>query len=136
MSARTLDFSVYAVLIAFALAAPFVFPNYTSQVAVMWLMVLMAVTWDMTGGQMGYNSLGNVIFFGLGMYASAVVQIWLVYDVAEYTSAFGAIVVDFNDTLVTLITICMVVGSILLAPAIVLGYAVKAAEKDDVAQGL
>ena len=55
MSARTLDFSVYAVLIAFALAAPFVFPNYTSQVAVMWLMVLMAVTWDMTGGQMGYN---------------------------------------------------------------------------------
>ena len=98
MSARTLDFSVYAVLIAFALAAPFVFPNYTSQVAVMWLMVLMAVTWDMTGGQMGYNSLGNVIFFGLGMYASAVVQIGLVYDVAEYTSAFGAIVVDFNDT--------------------------------------
>ena len=47
-----------------------------------------------------------------------------------------AFLVDFNDTMVTLITICMVVGSILLAPAIVLGYAVKAAEKDDVAQGL
>ena len=43
---------------------------------------------------------------------------------------------DFNDTMVTFITICMVLGSILLAPAIVLGYAVKAAEKDDVAQGL
>jgi hypothetical protein len=38
--------------------------------------------------------------------------------------------------MVTFITICMVVGSILLAPAIVLGYAVKAAEKDDIAQGL
>jgi hypothetical protein len=47
-----------------------------------------------------------------------------------------AFTVDFNDTMVTLITICMVLGSILLAPAIVLGYAVKAAEKDDVAQGL
>jgi hypothetical protein len=47
-----------------------------------------------------------------------------------------AFVVDFNDTMVTFITICMVIGSILLAPAIVLGYAVKAAEKDDVAQGL
>ena len=43
---------------------------------------------------------------------------------------------DFNDTMVTLITICMVIGSIFLAPAIVLGYAVKAAEKDDTAQGL
>jgi len=47
-----------------------------------------------------------------------------------------AFMVDFNDTMVTFITICMVLGSILLAPAIVLGYAVKAAEKDDIAQGL
>jgi len=47
-----------------------------------------------------------------------------------------AFMVDFNDTMVTFITICMVLGSILLAPAIVLGYAVKAAEKDDLAQGL
>ena len=97
MSAAKLDLSIYGVLILFALAVPVLFPSYTSQVAVMWLMIMMAVTWDMTGGQMGYNSLGNVIFFGLGMYASAVVQIGLVYDVAEYTAAFGAIVVEFTD---------------------------------------
>lgn len=30
------------------------------------------------------------------------------------------------------ITACLVVGSILLAPAIVLGYAIKAAEREDV----
>jgi len=42
---------------------------------------------------------------------------------------------DFNDTMVTLIVICMTIGSILLAPAIVLGYGLKAAEKDDLAQG-
>jgi len=55
---------------------------------------------------------------------------------AAITLFVVAFIVDFNETMVTFITICMVIGSILLAPAIVLGYAVKAAEKDDVAQGL
>lgn len=45
--------------------------------------------------------------------------------------AFG-----FNSVLVTLVTISLVVGSILLAPAIVLGYAVKAAEREDRERGL
>lgn len=45
--------------------------------------------------------------------------------------AFG-----FNGAIVTLITICLVVGSILLAPAIVIGYAVKAAEREDRERGL
>jgi hypothetical protein len=36
----------------------------------------------------------------------------------------------------TVVTVCLIAGSILLAPAIVLGYAVKAAEKDDRARGL
>ena len=35
---------------------------------------------------MGYNSLGNIFFFGAGMYTSAVVQIGLFYDVGMYTS--------------------------------------------------
>src|SRR3546814_17873362 len=56
----------------------------------------MAVTVDVMGGQTVYNSLGNIAFFGLGMYVSAVVQIAVVYDVAEYTAAFGAIRVDFT----------------------------------------
>ena len=59
-------------------------------------MVLFALTWDTMGGQMGYNSLGNILFFGLGMYACAVMQIGLVYDVGEYTAANGAIHVDFT----------------------------------------
>jgi hypothetical protein len=45
--------------------------------------------------------------------------------------AFG-----FKGPLVTAIIACMAVGSALLAPAIVLGHAVKAAEKDDRAAGL
>jgi branched-chain amino acid transport system permease protein len=35
---------------------------------------------------MGYNSLGNIFFFGAGMYICAVVQIGLYYDVSMYTS--------------------------------------------------
>jgi len=41
----------------------------------------------------------------------------------------------FTGTLVTAIVLLMVFGSALLAPAIVAGYAVKAAERDDLENG-
>lgn len=78
------------------IAAPLLFPAYTIQISILWLMILFALTWDIMGGQMGYNSLGNIFFFGIGMYICAVVQIGLYYDVAEYTSAYGAIKVDIS----------------------------------------
>ena len=73
-------------LLLAGVAAPLLFPAYTNQVAVLWLMIVFASTWDILGGQMGYNSLGNIFFFGAGMYTSAVVQIGLYYDVGMYTS--------------------------------------------------
>ena len=96
MSAVTSGWLLYGGIPLVGLIAPFVFPDYTFQIAVLWVMILFAQTWDVLGGQMGYNSLGNILFFGAGMYISAVVQIALVYDVGEYTSAFGAISVDFT----------------------------------------
>jgi branched-chain amino acid transport system permease protein len=60
-------------------------------------MVLMASTWDITGGQMGYNSLGNITFFGVGMYVSAVIQVSMFYDIALYTASYGAIKPEFTD---------------------------------------
>lgn len=42
----------------------------------------------------------------------------------------------FDDPVGPAIVFCIVVGSIVLAPAIVFGYAVKAAERDDRARGL
>ena len=95
---RTNEVLAYIVLAAVGILGPVFFENYIQQIAVLWIMVLMASTWDITGGQMGYNSLGNITFFGAGMYISAVVQISMGYDVAEYTAAFGAIKVDFTDT--------------------------------------
>jgi branched-chain amino acid transport system permease protein len=68
------------------LIAPFLFPAYTNEIAILWLMIVFASTWDTLGGQMGYNSLGNIFFFGAGMYISAIVQIGLYYDVEMYTS--------------------------------------------------
>lgn len=43
--------------------------------------------------------------------------------------------VDFPQALVTMIVASMVVGSVVLAPAIVFGYGVKAAEREDVEHG-
>ncbi len=81
---------LHAGLLVFGVLAPFLFPNYTVQISLLWIMILFALTWDTLGGQMGYNSLGNIVFFGVGMYISAIVQIGVVYDVALYTSPDGA----------------------------------------------
>ena len=52
---------VWASLLAVALAAPLVAPNYQSQGAFLWVMTILALTWDLLGGQMGYNSFGNIV---------------------------------------------------------------------------
>ena len=61
---------------------------------------------------------------------------------AGYT-AFGVAVVAFavgvvtglSDAVVAVVISALAVGSLVLAPAIVLGYAVRAAERDDREQG-
>jgi branched-chain amino acid transport system permease protein len=76
----------FVLILIAGIAAPFLFPDYSSEIAVLWLMIVFASTWDILGGQMGYNSLGNIFFFGAGMYICAVVQIGLYYNVGMYTS--------------------------------------------------
>jgi len=87
---------IYAGILAFGIFGPLLAPNYMFQFAVLWVMVLFAVTWDVMGGQTGYNSLGNIFFFGAGMYTSALFQIGLYYDIGKYTAATGAIKVDYT----------------------------------------
>lgn len=69
--------------------------------------------WTLIANRVGY------LFFGVA--------------IAVFVMAF---VLSFTPAVVTVITICLVAGSVLLAPAIVLGYAVKAAERDDRERGL
>jgi hypothetical protein len=70
----------------------------------------------------GWVSLGLRV--GYGLFALAVVLF------------FVGLAVGYSDGLVTVIVVALVVGSIVLAPAIVFNYAVKAAEKDDRERGL
>jgi branched-chain amino acid transport system permease protein len=101
MTNHSQPWPVYAVILLAAIAAPFVFPAYTTQFAVLWVMILFSLTWDIMGGQMGYNSLGNIVFFGVGMYVTSVVQVGLYTDIGTYTSARGGeqIVLDHGQYL-------------------------------------
>lgn len=76
-------------LALFGLLGPFLFPDFRNQIAILWIFVVLAVTWDLQGGQMGYNSFGNVLFFGLGMYLGACAQIGMFFEVAEWTEFSG-----------------------------------------------
>jgi len=89
-------YTLYGCTLAFGIFAPILFPAYISQITILWLMVVFALTWDIMGGQMGYNSLGNIFFFGIGMYVCAIVQVGMYYDVAEYTAHSGAVKVNFT----------------------------------------
>lgn len=89
MTETRANLNVFFALAAFGIAAPFIFPNYMAQMTELWLFIVFALTWDLVGGQMGYNSFGNVIFIGIGVYATAVIQVALLYDVGDYNAARG-----------------------------------------------
>ena len=57
------------------------------------------------------------------------------FAIAIVTFVIGFIV-SFNGVVSAMVVTSLIVGSVLLAPAIVLGYAVKAAERDDRERGL
>ena len=76
-------------VLALALAAPWIVPAYRTQLSFLWVMIIFALTWDTLGGQTGYNSFGNVVFFGVGMYACAVIQRDL--GLGYYPELFGGI---------------------------------------------
>ena len=91
------DVMAYGALGALGIFGPILFPDYTLSIAYLWMMVLMACTWDTLGGQMGYNSLGNITFFGVGMYISAAIQVSMFYDLGLYTASYGAIKPVFTE---------------------------------------
>ena len=117
---------LYTGVLALGLAVPYLFGDFTTQFSVLLLMIVFALTWDVLGGQMGYNSLGNILFFGAGMYISAVLQIGLVYNVGEYTAAFGGGKFDFTpDQYFTGIAIGIAAAGIFSAVfAVVFGFIV------------
>ena len=65
--------------------------------------------------------------------ANRVGYLVLALAVALFVIAF---VVGFSAAMATLVIVCLVVSFVLLAPSIVLGYAVKAADREDAERGL
>lgn len=65
--------------------------------------------------------------------ANRVGYIFFAVAITAFVMAFA---LGFKGPIVTLVTASIIIGSILLAPSIVLGYAVKAAEREDRENGL
>ncbi len=64
--------------------------------------------------------------------ANRVGYLFVASSIALFIIAFA---VGFSSTMATLVIISFVIGCVLLAPSIILGYAVKAAERDDRERG-
>jgi len=68
---------------------PFIFPAYKLQISFLWILIVLALTWDIQGGQMGYNTFGNILFFGIGMYLCASIQVGMFFPLSEWTASGG-----------------------------------------------
>ena len=66
------------------------------------------------------------------MLANRIGYLLLALSVALFVIAFA---VGFSSTMATLVVASMVVSFVLLVPSIILGYAVKAADRDDLQHG-
>ena len=65
--------------------------------------------------------------------ANRVGYLFVAVAVAVFLIGFA---IGFSSTVATIVVIALLVGFALLAPSIVLGYAVKAAEREDRERGL
>ena len=66
---------LYAAILVFGLVAPFVFPAFKVQLSILCILIVLAITWNIQGGEMGYNTFGNILFYGLGMYLLSLIHI-------------------------------------------------------------
>lgn len=103
--------------------APYILPNYQNQLVMLWLMVTLSLTWDIMGGQMGYNSFGNIVYFGIGMYVCAVIQRDLFFDVDSYESVAAGVnaVLSGSDYLLGLSLGVVAAAVVCLLTAILFG---------------
>ena len=83
------DLILYAAILIFGFAAPFIFSAFKVQLSILCILIVLSMTWNIQGGEMGYNSFGNIIFYGLGMYLCASVQVGMFFPLAEWTESGG-----------------------------------------------
>ena len=47
---------LYIGILIFGLAAPYVFPAFKVQLSILCILIVLAITWNIQGGEMGYNT--------------------------------------------------------------------------------
>jgi branched-chain amino acid transport system permease protein len=54
---------LYLFILTFGIAAPFIFPAFKVQLSILCILIILALTWNVQGGEMGYNTFGNILFY-------------------------------------------------------------------------
>ena len=80
-----------------------------------------------------FTSAGRVLKNPVKSYANRVGYLFVALAMALFFMAF---LFGFTSVMATLVIMSLVIGCVLLAPSIILGYAVKAADRDDRERGL
>ncbi len=50
---------LYAAILIFGVVSPFIFPAFKVQLSILCILIVLAMTWNIQGGEMGYNTFGN-----------------------------------------------------------------------------
>lgn len=108
------------------IAAPWVLPNNMTQLVDVMVFILIALSWDMLGGQMGYNSFGNILFFGVGMYLLASIEVWSGgFTLTAYNAAQGgnlqSFVVSMPTYLVAFFVGLLIIGMVNFLLGLIVG---------------
>ena len=74
---------LYAAILIFGVVAAFVLPALKVQLSILCILIVLALTWNIQGGEMGYNTFGNILFYGLGIYLCASVHVGMFFPLAE-----------------------------------------------------
>jgi len=80
---------IFIIILLLTITAPHLIPSRVVYFTTLSIFIVLAMTWDVQGGQMGYNSFGNIVFFGLGMYVCISTQVGLFFDVFEWNESGG-----------------------------------------------
>jgi branched-chain amino acid transport system permease protein len=119
------DKTLYGIILLVLVALPLMAPTYHIQMAYLGVMILLSMTWDVQGGQAGYNSFGNIFFFGIGMYTTAVVQRSMFFDFDEYEKTAGSLdAISSSDYVISLGVGFGASGILCVLVALVIGSAV------------
>ena len=73
MSISKNNLILYIGILIFGIAAPFIFPAFKVQLSILCVLIVLATTWNIQGGEMGYNSFGTVSYTHLTLPTSLAV---------------------------------------------------------------